>query len=143
MSPGQVFRAIAARSWFRLLGRGGAFLEMKTLREDVTIAAAANALTEQLPAGAVVLGTSVRVLEALTGTGVTQIEVGLAADPNQFLTALTTVTKGATKVDHPASAQPIQAAATTDLRVTANGSAWTGGKVRVNIHYYRLVAASE
>ena len=81
------------------------------------------------PAGALMLAASVRVTDAITGAS--GFDLGVAGDPARFAAGLAT-SAGAT---HAGPAAPQPASAATPVRLTAAGSNFTGGSVRVAIHY--------
>ena len=100
------------------------------LEEELTGLSGASAdTTISCPAGALLLAASVRVTSAVTGAS--GFDLGVAGDPARFASGL--ATGAGTAHAGPAAPQPAYAA--TPVRLTAAGSNFTGGSVRVAIHY--------
>ena len=100
------------------------------LEEELTGLSGPSAdTTIACPAGALLLAASVRVTDAVTGAS--GFDLGVASDPARFAAGLAT-SAGASHAG-PAAPEPVTAA--TPARLTAAGSNFTGGSVRVAIHY--------
>ena len=102
----------------------------EALVEDLSGAAVETALT--IPAGAILLGVSVRVTTAIAGA--TAFHLGTAADPQRFGADIGT----AAGTVHAGPVSPAPAAAATPIRLTAVGGDFAGGAVRLAVHALRL-----
>jgi hypothetical protein len=86
------------------------------------------------PAGALLLAASARVTGAITGAS--GFDLGVAGDPARFATGLA----GDAGTSHAGPAAPQPAYGATPVRLTATGGNFTGGAVRVAIHYMSFQA---
>lgn len=119
---------LAARS------ANGAATGLRIIEEEHTLAAAATSdTTMAIPDRAVVVGVTGRVTEAIAGA--TSWDLGVAGATNRYGNTIG-VPLGST-VNGPSST-PTAYYADTPLRLTANGPAFTDGKVRLAIHYLIL-----
>lgn len=116
-----------------LTGGHGAATAFGILEADHTIAAGAtNDTSFVIPERAIVLGVTGRVLEAITGA--TSWNVGVAADASRYAAGIG-VGAGSTLVG---PSGPVTYWSPTALRLTAVGGSFTGGEVRLAIHYLTL-----
>lgn len=131
---------ISNQHTFALTESHGAKLEIKTFREVLTLTGATtDTAASLLPAGALILDTSIRVTTAVTGTCVS-ITVGDPITGARFATgvakALNTTNVG---IDHwsgavtTLAAGPSQAAA-AKVRIVGTGGTVTGGVVEIIVH---------
>lgn len=97
--------------------------------------ATVDTTTASFPANSLALGVSIRITTAVTGA--TSFNVGTAANATLFGT-VSTLTLGTTGVFIPTAYSPFTSS--TAVRLTAVGSNFTGGAVRVAIHYVSLTA---
>lgn len=96
--------------------------------------------TSLIPAGSLVLGVSCRVTTAITGA--TTFDVGDGSDVDAFGAAIAIALDTTTDLtDSTITAAPIYASA-TNVVLTANGSNFTGGAVRVTVHYMTITPAT-
>lgn len=94
--------------------------------------------TNLIPAGAMVIGVTTRVTTAITGA--TSFQVGDGTDPDRWGAAIavainTTSTNTATTVTTP-TIYP----GATSVVLTANGGNFSGGAVRITVHYIEIGA---
>ena len=82
-----------------------------------------------IPNRAIVLGVSTRTVTAITGA--TSYDCGIAGEPTKFGGSLG-VAEGSTNAG---VIGPQAFYADTPIRLTANGGDFTGGAVRIAIHY--------
>lgn len=116
-----------------LTGAHGAATAFGILEADHTITAGAtNDTSFVIPDRAIVLGVTGRVLEAIAGP--TSWNVGVAADASRYATGIG-VGAGSTLVG---PSGPVTYWSPTALRLTAVGGNFTGGEVRLAIHYLML-----
>jgi hypothetical protein len=116
----------------------GQMLQVKSLTELTTIAAAATTATAiQLPAGAIILAVSVRVVTVIP-TAAT-FTVGDLGSANRYNTAAVNVAAGSTDVGTKAGAYYNPAAVGVVITPNATPGAATG-QVRVTIHYIAVTA---
>ena len=87
-----------------------------------------------IPDRAIVLGVSTRTTEAITGA--TSYDCGLAGEPDKFGGSLGI----ALNSSNSGVISPTAYYADTNVRVTANGSDFSGGKIRVSIHCLKCPA---
>lgn len=116
----------------------GQLCQILSSTELLTIASAASTATSMnLPAGAIILGVSVRVVTVIpTATTFTVGDGGSAA---RYSTAAVSVAAGSTDVGTKAGAY--YNASATPVVITPNGTPATGsGQVRVTIHYISVTA---
>lgn len=112
----------------------GAATSLLVIEEEHTLAAAMTSdTTLQIPDKAVVIGVTGRVTQAITGA--TSWDLGVAADTSRYGNTIG-IALGSTV--NGVSGTPTAYYANTSLRLTANGAAFTAGKVRVAIHYLLL-----
>jgi hypothetical protein len=116
-----------------LTGAHGAETAFGLLEAEHTITAgASNDTSFVIPDRAIVLGVTGRVLTAITGA--TSWNVGVAADATRYATGIG-VGAGSTLIG---PSGPVTYWGPTALRLTAAGGSFTGGKVRLAIHYLTL-----
>jgi len=89
----------------------------------------------QIPDRSILLGVSTRT--ATTVTGATSYDCGIVGETDKFGSAL----GGAAGSTNVGVIGPQAFYADTPIRLTANGGAFTGGTVRIAIHYLMLGAA--
>jgi hypothetical protein len=120
-------------------GAQGQALEIRTLTELVTIAAAATSdSTIQIPANAIVLAVSAYTQVAIPTA--TTYDVGTSGTPNQFVDDLST-TLGTSSPG--TKAGPLYFAAVTNIRITPSTTPGAAtGRVRIAIHYYLCIPAT-
>ena len=111
-------------------GAHGSVIESVILEQTVTLSSGTTVTAPtQIPAGSLVLGVGMRVLTAITGP--TSFEIGVAGTLNQFGSGLPltagSVNQGMIGPD------PFYSA--TSLVITAAGGSFTGGQIRLSIHY--------
>ena len=95
-------------------------------------AGASNDTSFVIPDRAIVFGVTGRVIEAVTGA--TSWSLGVAADSGRYGTGIG-VGAGSTVIG---PSGPVTYWADTPLRLTAAGSDFTGGTLRLAIHYMML-----
>jgi hypothetical protein len=90
--------------------------------------------TNLIPANSILLGVTARVTTAITGATTFDIGDGVTADRfgNDVAIALNTTSQNAIA--------PALFAAANNVVLTANGSNFTGGAVRLTAHFMTLVA---
>jgi hypothetical protein len=111
----------------------GAATAFHVLEGDHTLSAGAtNDTSFVIPERAIVLGVTGRVLTAITGP--TSWTLGVAADTGRYGTGIG-VGEGST-LNGPSG--PVTYWSDTPLRLAATGSDFTGGEVRLAIHYMAL-----
>jgi hypothetical protein len=110
----------------------GASLAIKILEEELTLSGASGASTIVIPNGSICFGVSERVTEAVTGAS--SFKVGISGEPNKFgdLLGLSLASTNFGIIG------PTAFYANTPIIVTANGSNFTGGKVRLAIHVLQV-----
>lgn len=117
------------------LGQHGSGLIVRQMAEDVTLGAG-NAFTTTMvvPAGAMVVGVTARVLTAITGS-LTSWTLGDTAVPNRFNENLG---KAANSWVRGMLGSPLTYWQPTALRLGAAGGQFAGGRVRVVLHWWEL-----
>ena len=97
------------------------------------LSGASYSFSNALPAGAIILGVTVRVTTTITGATSFSIGDGSAVDRYGATIALAS---GTTTTFASATANPLEwRSANGNVVLTANGSNFTGGVVRVCVHY--------
>jgi len=92
-----------------------------------------------IPANCVVIGISVRVTTAITGADSFNVREDFLG--SVYLGAIATAV-GTTAIGVGQNGYPIAVESATDIRLTANTSDFTGGAVRVTVHYISMEAAT-
>ena len=101
---------------------------------------AAVTTTLTIPDRAVVLGVTVRVLQDLTGTGLTGWSLGVSGSVDRYGNSI-----GLTQnsIANGVTGAPVAYFADTPLTITADGGVFDGGGVvRISIHYFQLTPPS-
>jgi hypothetical protein len=102
--------------------------------EEITVAGAHEDTTIVIPDRAILLAVSVRTTLAITGA--TSFDCGVVGETNKFGGSLG-IALDSTNIG---VIGPTAYYADTSIRLTANGSNFTGGKVRVAVHYLSFAA---
>jgi hypothetical protein len=114
----------------------GAATALRTVTLDHAVAPGAASVTAPaIPAGAIVLGVTARVIAPLTGPGLTTWRLGVPDAPgrygNSYGAALNAWAQGIT-------GQPVAYYAPTPLLIEAEGGAFDGGAIRLAVHLCSL-----
>lgn len=116
--------------WRPVVGlASGAATSIRVADEEVTLAGATKDTTIMIPNRAVVIGVSTRTTQAVTGA--TSYDCGTASERSKFGGSLG-IAVGSTNAG---VIGPTAFYSDTPVRLSANGGNFTGGKVRVAIHY--------
>jgi hypothetical protein len=110
----------------------GASLKLDIIEEELTLSGPSVTSTATIPNGSICFGVSERVTEAVTGAS--SFKVGIAGETAKFGDLLG-LSPGATNFG---IIGPTAFYADTAIAVTANGSDFTGGKIRLAIHALRV-----
>lgn len=114
---------------------GGAATVQEVLEVDHTLAAGASStVSAAIPAGAMVLGVTGRVIAAIGGASGWRL--GVSGSDNRYGAGLGTA-QGSFASGLTGS--PVAYYSDTDLVLTAEGGSFTGGTVRLAVHLMRLV----
>ncbi len=108
--------------------------EMQMIEGILTMSGASVSFTNAIPAGAMVMGVSSRVTTAITGA--TSFDIGIATDTDRYGLARSPALNATTDLASWTVTTPFVYTSTQSLIFTANGSAFTGGQVKVRIHYF-------
>ncbi|MEM8986474.1 MAG: DUF2793 domain-containing protein [Pseudomonadota bacterium] len=112
----------------------GAALTLNLAEVDHTLSAGATSDTGAIiPDRAVVFGVTARVLTSITG--IASWDLGVAGATDRYGTGIGAA-QGSTV--NGVSGQPVAYYGATALRLTANGGAFSGGVVRLAVHYVLL-----
>jgi hypothetical protein len=103
--------------------------------ETITTGGATYSTILQIPAGALLAGVSFRLVTAIVGA--TAWELGTAATPAAFMTGL--ATSAGTDKSQVIAPTPFNAATPLLLTSTAGGD-FTGGSIRLALHYFSIGA---
>lgn len=115
----------------------GALAGISLIEEEVTVAGASTDTTTALiPARSIVLAVMTRT--TVTVTGATSYDAGISGETSKFGGSLG-ASSGSTNIG---VIGPQAFYSNTAIRLTANGSNFTGGKVRVNIVAFTFGAAT-
>jgi hypothetical protein len=110
----------------------GASLALQIIEEELTLSGASVVSTITIPNGSICFGVSERVTEAVTGAA--SFKVGVSGELSKFGDLLG-LSLGSANFG---IIGPTAFYADTTVVVTANGSNFTGGKVRLAIHVLRV-----
>ena len=100
------------------------------IEEEIPLTGASTNSTIQIPARAIVFGVTERVTLAVTGAP--GFSVGVSGTPAQFGGTGLSVSLGSTNVG---VIGPTAFYSATNIVITADSGSFTGGKVRIAIHY--------
>ncbi len=114
-----------------LLKETGEYLRVEHKTQDVTVSGAFTDTTIQVPDRAILLTVNVRVMTAITGA--TSFGVGVAGDTTKFGN-LIGIALDSTNIG---VIGPTAYYANTAIRLTANGSNFTGGVIRTTMQYLK------
>jgi hypothetical protein len=109
----------------------GAQTRFELIEEEITLAGPFTDSTIMIPNRAIVFGVSTRTLTAITGAS--SYDCGLANDPGRYGAVLGIAT-GST---NSGVTGPTAFYADTPIRLSANTADFTGGSVRIAIHFMR------
>jgi hypothetical protein len=116
--------------WRPIVGlASGAATSVRVVDEEVTLTGASVDTSVVIPNRAVVIGVSTRTTQSITGAS--SYDCGTASEPSKFGGSLGIVA-GSTNAG---VIGPTAFYSDTPVRLKANGANFTGGKVRVAIHY--------
>ena len=90
-----------------------------------------------IPAGSLVLGVTARVTTAITGAA--DFDIGDTTDVDAFGSAIAIALDTLVDLTDITQASPLFYTAATAIRLTGNGS-FTGGDIRLTVHYIQLTA---
>lgn len=123
------------RSGVALTAHGGG-VSLRAKEEELTLSGAFTETSDAafIPDRAIVLGVASRTTEAVTGA--TSFDVGVNGEPDKFGVLLGV----ALNSTHIGAIGPTAYYADTKVRITANGSAFTGGKVRLAVYFLEMTA---
>ena len=110
-------------------GLFGSDTRFELIEEELTLAGPSTDSTIAIPNRAIVFAVTSRTTVAITGAA--SYDVGIVGDTGKFGGTLGV----ALDSNNSGAIGPSAFYADTALRLTANGSDFTGGKVRVSIHY--------
>ncbi|MBX9456116.1 MAG: DUF2793 domain-containing protein [Rhizobium sp.] len=111
------------------LAAHGASSALVVKEQEITVAGATTDSTIVIPARAIVLSVSERVTQAITGA--TSFSVGVAGETSKFGGSLG-ISLGSNNMG---VIGPTAYYSDTAIRLTAAGGSFSGGKVRIAIHY--------
>jgi len=116
------------------LGANGGATNLYAVEEELTLSGASVTSTVEFPDQCIILGCSSYVTEEVTGA--TSFDVGDGSTVDRFGGTLG-LSAGSS---NQGSVGPAGNYSGNTVTVTANGSNFTGGKVRICLHYIFLVA---
>lgn len=113
---------------------GGALTALRHVELDHTIIAGATSETAPLiPDKAIVLGVTARVTESIAGA--TTWSLGVAGSPDRYGSGFGV---GLNAFSHGVTGSPVAYYGASSLLLTAAGGNFTGGGVRIAVHYFEL-----
>ena len=124
-----------------LTGATGQLTEIKqstTLKS--TLSGATVTATSLIPAGSMVVGITARVTTLITGA--TTFDIGVSGAVDLFGDAIAVAKDTTTDLTDTKAATPMNATAAVNVLLTANGSDFTAGAVRLTVHYIDLTAST-
>lgn len=120
------------------LGQHGSGMIARQAAEDVTLAAGNFQVTSMvIPSGALVIGATARVLQAITGSA-TAWSLGTTGNSNTQTQFGNNLGKAAGSWGRGLSNPPAVFWEPVPLRLTAVGGQFAGGRVRVVLHWWEL-----
>jgi hypothetical protein len=115
-------------------GPGGAFTLLRQAEIDHAVTAGATSQTTAfIPDKAIVLGVTARVIEEIGG--VTSWSLGVSGSPDRYGSG---IGPGVNSYAHGVTGSPLAYYGASALLLTAEGGSFTGGRVRLAIHYFDL-----
>jgi hypothetical protein len=120
-------------------GVTGEATAFKLATAQVTCSSGATCTSSnQIPAGSLVTGVTVRVTTLITGA--TSISIGDGTDADRWGTGIAVAANTTTSIANFTITTPVYYAAATNVVLTAAGSDFTAGAVRITVHYMSLSA---
>jgi hypothetical protein len=117
-------------------GSGAAATALQAISVDHAITGGATSTTAPIiPDKAIVLGVTGRVVEAVTGTGLTGWRLGVAGGPDRYGSGYGLAVGS---FAHGVTGQPQAYYGATPLLLTAEGGVFAGGLVRLRVHLLTL-----
>jgi hypothetical protein len=123
----------AANAAATVTSTNGAATSILVAEEEITVTANPTDSTFQIPNGAILLGVSSRVTQALTGTAANW-QLGISGEASKFGGSLNKAL-GSTNFG---IIGPTAFYSPTAIRVSAPSGTLTGGKVRIAVHYFLI-----
>ncbi|MBL4807954.1 MAG: DUF2793 domain-containing protein [Rhodobacteraceae bacterium] len=115
---------------------GGAATFSRIAELDHVLASAATSTTiDMIPQNAVVYGVTARIISEITGAGVSSWSVGVPGSPSQYGSGLGLALNS---YAHGLSGSPQAYYGATPLVITADAGSFSGGVVRLAVHYLEL-----
>lgn len=132
-----MFDGVAWRRSAFLVSAGGAASVQRVVEIDHVVTAGASTITvDVIPSHAQVVGVTARVITEITGSGVASWSLGVAGDETRYGNglglALNSYAQGI-------AGTPQTYWADTPLQITADAGTFTGGDVRIAVHFVELV----
>lgn len=113
---------------------GGALTALRHVEIDHTVAAGSTSETAQfIPDKAIVLGVTARITVAITGA--TAWSLGVVGSPDRYGSGFGPALNG---FAHGVTGSPLAYFGESSVLLTANGGNFTGGEVRIAVHYLAL-----
>lgn len=140
VSESVCFDGVAWQPIGAAVGSNGATTRDRVLSFTHTLAAGAISSTaEVIPSHAIVRGVTVRVTDAITGSGVTGVSIGVAGASNRYGSgvgiSLNSWSRGVT-------GQPVTYYSDEPIVFSAEGGTFDGGEVAVAVHLTELLPPS-
>lgn len=116
-------------------------LNIKTATTTVTCSSGSTVTaTNLIPAGSMVVGVTTRVTTLMTGA--TSYSIGDGTDADRWGATISPALNTTSGIADFTIASPVYYAAATSVVLTAAGSDFTAGVVRITVHYINLTVAA-
>lgn len=125
----QEIGSASAQSPVKVSSASGATTELLVIEEELTLNGATTDSTIVIPDRSVVLGVSTRTTENITGAA--SYDCGISGEVAKFGGSLSL----SVNATNSGVIGPTAFYTDTSVRLSANGGSFTGGKVRIAIHY--------
>lgn len=118
----------------------GAFQNVKSASASVTCSGATSSATDLIPAGSLVLGVTVRVTTAVTGS--TTFTIGDGTDADKWGATIAQTAGTTTDATDFTTSSPTYYTSATSVVLTGTGGSFSAGVVRVTVHYIDFTSAT-
>jgi hypothetical protein len=140
VAPGQVDFAEQANGQKLTLDSASEIVDMATATGTGT--GTVTSTTAMVPAGALILGVTSRVLTVLTGASLTTWSLGVAGATTRYATGIAlTAGTTTTMANHLVTVSPIFVATAVGLVFTAAAGVFSTGTVRITTHFLKAVVS--
>ena len=135
------YQPLTNKTFFNTTIKGTKACVVTKIIDTGALSGASATFVGAIPAGTVVVGVTALVTTAITGA--TGFEIGIATDTTRYANSFAvTLGTAVAAVTNSTATTPINYPSFTNLVVTSKTSAFTGGTIRIALHYIAFSALS-